>query len=147
MATYTLTLTLTQEQVEIIGAALAKSAQIQAESPKVTKSAKAKQPKADNKAKQPKAEVTKAKPKATKSPKAKKERKPDFTGKSGYGYAVVADVDTRDNSPLWCVRICDTLTSEQYLAEKAAMKELGGYYSKFKHAFVFKTDPTSALKG
>ena len=37
--------------------------------------------------------------------------------------------------------------AEQYLAENKAMKDRGGYYSKFRHAFIFRIDPTEILKG
>lgn len=89
---------------------------------------------------QPKAEKAKA------APKAKSALKPDFTGKSGHGYAVTADTDTRDGSALWVVKVTTTLDRDAYLAENASMKALGGYYSRFKGGFVFRYDPSAALK-
>lgn len=70
------------------------------------------------------------------------EAKPD-----GISYKITQGEDTRDGSELWLVRINETLTREQYLAENKAMKERGGYYSKFRHAFIFRVDPTEILKG
>jgi len=66
---------------------------------------------------------------------------------NGISYKITQGEDTRDGSELWLVRINETLTREQYLAENKAMKDRGGYYSKFRHAFIFRIDPTEILKG
>lgn len=60
-------------------------------------------------------------------------------------YKITKGEDTRDGSELWLVRINEDLTKEQYIAENKAMKERGGYYSKFRHAFIFREDPTNKL--
>lgn len=65
----------------------------------------------------------------------------------GISYKITQGEDTRDGSELWLVRINETLTREQYLAENEEMKNRGGYYSKFRHAFIFRADPTEILKG
>jgi predicted RNA methylase len=62
-------------------------------------------------------------------------------------YTITADTDTRDNSPLWVVKIIDTLSKDEYIKIAEQFKALKGYYSKFKHGFIFKYDPTSILKG
>lgn len=62
-------------------------------------------------------------------------------------YIITADIDTRDNSPLWVVKITDKLTRDQYLEVATQFKKIKGYYSKFKSGFIFKYDPTSTLKG
>lgn len=66
---------------------------------------------------------------------------------NGYTYTIKAGEDTRDASKLWIVRINETLSREAYKAEAAAMKERGGYYSKFKKGFIFRFDPTEILTG
>ena len=66
---------------------------------------------------------------------------------SSYTYTIKAGEDTRDASKLWIVRINETLSREAYKAEAAAMKERGGYYSKFKKGFIFRFDPTEILTG
>lgn len=66
---------------------------------------------------------------------------------NGISYKITQGEDTRDGSELWLVRINETLTREQYIAENKAMKNRGGYYSKFRHAFIFRIDPTEILKG
>lgn len=91
-----------------------------------------------------KAEVKKAPKEPKKS--APKKATPDVVGKSGYGYKVIADVDTRDNNPLWVVKVLDSLNRDEYLTEQKSMKELGGYYSRFKGGFIFRYDPKTALK-
>lgn len=60
-------------------------------------------------------------------------------------YSINQGEDTRDGSILWVVRINESLSKEQYISENKKMKELGGYYSKFKHGFIFREDPTSLL--
>lgn len=68
-------------------------------------------------------------------------------GKTGYTYKITRGEDTRDGSELWLVRIVETLDREAYKAEAAVMNERGGYYSKFKHGFIFRFDPTEILTG
>jgi len=60
---------------------------------------------------------------------------------------ITADTDTRDNSPLWVVKVVDKLSKEEYKKVAEQFKDLKGYYSKFKHGFIFKYDPTEVLKG
>ena len=67
--------------------------------------------------------------------------------KTSYTYKITKGEDTRDGSDLWVVRIVETLDREAYKAEAAAMKDHGGYYSKFKHGFIFRFDPTEILTG
>ncbi len=76
----------------------------------------------------------------------KQEGSDDAALKSGYTYTVTKDTDTRDGSALWVVKITEHLDKEAYIAENKAMKQRGGYYSKYKHGFVFREDPTNKLK-
>lgn len=62
-------------------------------------------------------------------------------------YTITADTDTRDNSPLWVVKLNRTLTKEEYQKVSNEFKTLKGYYSKFKHGFIFRYDPTTVLSG
>lgn len=132
MAMITLT---TEELSNIVNNAVAQAlAQAQAPAQKPAKTAKT----VSNSVK---AEVKKA-PKA----EPKRAQKPDVVGKVGYGYKVLEDVDTRDNSALWVVKVIDSLSREEYLAEQARMKALGAYYSRYKGGFIFRYEPSSALK-
>ncbi|MBD5509969.1 MAG: molecular chaperone DnaJ [Lachnospiraceae bacterium] len=65
--------------------------------------------------------------------------------KTGYNYKITRGEDTRDGSELWIVRIAESLDRAAYIAENNRMKELGGYYSKFKHGFIFRYDPSEKL--
>lgn len=62
-------------------------------------------------------------------------------------YTITEDVDTRDNSALWVVKIVNTLSREDYIKISEKLKTLKGYYSKFKHGFIFKYNPSEALRG
>lgn len=65
--------------------------------------------------------------------------------KTGFTYKITKGEDTRDGSELWLVRIVETLDRAAYIAENKAMQERGGYYSRFRKAFIFRFDPTAIL--
>lgn len=65
--------------------------------------------------------------------------------RTGYTYKITQGEDTRDGSKLWLVRIAETLNRTEYIAENKAMQARGGYYSKFRKAFIFRFDPTHIL--
>ena len=60
-------------------------------------------------------------------------------------YEVIKDVDTRDNSELYVVKIITRVPD--FKALRQAMDSFGGYYSRFKRGFIFKKDPTELLFG
>lgn len=60
-------------------------------------------------------------------------------------YTVNEDVDTRDQSIIWIVKWLETLDRDAYKILAAKMKELGGYYSRFKKGFLFKENPSEKL--
>lgn len=64
---------------------------------------------------------------------------------NNYSYTVSEDVDTRTNERIYLVKIADKLSREDYIEVNKYIKSLGGYYSKFKHAFLFKDDPSDKL--
>lgn len=64
---------------------------------------------------------------------------------NNYTFEVSEDTDTRDNSKIYLVKVAEKLSREEYLSVNKYMKSLGGYYSKFKHAFLFKENPTDKL--
>ena len=66
--------------------------------------------------------------------------------KNTYTFKITHGEDTRDGSELWVVRIEETLTKDEYIRINKAVKDLGGYYSKFKHGFIFRFEPSEALK-
>lgn len=64
---------------------------------------------------------------------------------SNLTFEVSEDTDTRTNEKIYLVKVAEKLSREEYLKVNKYIKSLGGYYSKFKHAFLFKEDPTTLL--
>jgi hypothetical protein len=63
-------------------------------------------------------------------------------------YNISAETDTRDNSPLWVVRLNNRVEKNEFNNIRyQIMKPIDGYYSSFKGGFIFKYDPTSKLIG
>ena len=63
-------------------------------------------------------------------------------------YTITADVDTRDNSPLWVVKLNRRVERDEFKTIKyQVMKPIDGYWSNFKKGFIFKYDPTTKLLG
>lgn len=67
------------------------------------------------------------------------------TNVKGFIYEITEDTDTRDNSKIYLVKVAEKLSREEYIQVNKYIKSLGGYYSKFKHAFLFKENPTEKL--
>ena len=75
-----------------------------------------------------------------------KETAPKQTEKTvNHEIIITADTDTRDNSPLWVVKLVNKLDSDEYKKVADQFKKLKGYYSKFKKGFIFKYNPTEYL--
>lgn len=68
---------------------------------------------------------------------------PEF--ETHYTYEVLEDTDTRTNEKIYLVKVVEKLSREEYLQVNTYIKSLGGYYSKFKHAFIFKENPQEVL--
>lgn len=64
-----------------------------------------------------------------------------------YEFTITQDIDTRDQSIIYVTKCENKLNREEYLKLNNYIKSLGGYYSKFKHGFIFKNDPTTTLRG
>ena len=67
------------------------------------------------------------------------------TNVNNYTYEVTEDTDTRTNEKIYLVKVAVNLSREEYIKVNQYIKSLGGYYSKFKHAFLFKDNPTDKL--
>lgn len=67
------------------------------------------------------------------------------TNVNGFTYEVTEDTDTRNGEKIYLVKVAEKLSREEYLSVNKYMKSLGGYYSKFKHAFLFKENPSDKL--
>lgn len=62
-----------------------------------------------------------------------------------YTYEVTEDTDTRTGGKIYLVKVIEKLSREEYIKVNQYIKSLGGYYSKFKHAFLFKENPCEKL--
>lgn len=60
-------------------------------------------------------------------------------------YEIKEDVHTKTQEVIFVVKIVRTLSREEYIKVAERMKSLGGYYSRFKHGFVFKENPAELL--
>ena len=63
---------------------------------------------------------------------------------SGLEHEIIKDTDTRDNSEIYVIKVISRV--EDFSALRQEMKSFGGYYSRFKRGFIFKEDPTAALR-
>lgn len=62
-----------------------------------------------------------------------------------YTYEVTEDTDTRTGEKIYLAKVIEKLSREEYIKVNQYIKSLGGYYSKFKHAFLFKENPCKKL--
>ncbi len=66
---------------------------------------------------------------------------------NNYTFEVSEDTDTRTNEKIYLVKVAEKLSREEYIKVNQFIKSIGGYYSRFKHAFLFKESPTEKLNG
>lgn len=64
---------------------------------------------------------------------------------NNYTYEVTEDIDTRNSEKIYLVKVVEKLSRDEYLQVNKYMKSIGGYYSRFKHAFLFKENPAEKL--
>lgn len=62
-----------------------------------------------------------------------------------YAYEVSEDTDTRTGEKIYLVKVAEKLSREEYITVNKYIKSLGGYYSRFKHAFLFKENPAEKI--
>lgn len=67
------------------------------------------------------------------------------TSVNDYTYEISEDTDTRTGEKIYLVKVAEKLNREEYITVNKYIKSLGGYYSKFKHAFLFRENPTEKL--
>ena len=92
-------------------------------------------------------EVEKVVKKVVKSDKNKTKEKATETDVdvNKYTYEVTEDTDTRTGEKIYLAKVVEKLSREEYIKVNQYIKSLGGYYSKFKHAFLFKENPCEKL--
>jgi len=66
---------------------------------------------------------------------------------NNYTFEVSEDTDTRTNEKIYLVKVAEKLSREEYIKVNQYIKSIGGYYSRFKHGFLFKENPTKRLNG
>lgn len=84
--------------------------------------------------------------KPTKNQEQTTEAAADAAAPADVNYIITPDKDTRDGSALWVVTLSERVSREQFETIRDDIKKRGGYYSRFKKGFIFKTDPTNILK-
>lgn len=62
-------------------------------------------------------------------------------------YEIKQDTHDKTGETIYTVKIVRKLSREEYLQVAEYMKSLGGYYSRYKHAFIFKEDPSEKISG
>ena len=62
-------------------------------------------------------------------------------------FEVSEDTDTRTNEKIYLVKVAEKLIREDYIKVNQYIKSLGGYYSRFKRAFLFRENPAGKLNG
>lgn len=80
-----------------------------------------------------------------KTEKEEKTEAPDVENVENLTYEIKEDVHTKTGEKIYVVKIMENLSREQYKEVNEQMKSLGGYYSRFKHGFVFKENPAEKL--
>lgn len=69
------------------------------------------------------------------------------TNVNSYTYEISEDTDTRTGEKIFLVRVAEKLSREEYKTVNKYIKSLGGYYSRFKRAFLFRENPIEKLNG
>lgn len=60
-------------------------------------------------------------------------------------YTYFKDYDTRDNSEIYLMKVTSNLSRQEFNHLSEELKKIGGYYSKFKKAFLFRLDVQDKL--
>lgn len=60
-------------------------------------------------------------------------------------YTYFKDYDTRDNSEIYLMKVTSNLSKQEFNHLSEELKKIGGYYSKFKKAFLFRLDVQDKL--
>lgn len=69
----------------------------------------------------------------------------EVTDVNSYTYEISEDTDTRTGEKIYLVKVAEKLSREEYITVNKYIKSLGGYYSRFKRAFLFKENPVKKL--
>lgn len=64
---------------------------------------------------------------------------------TGKHYTVEESKHTKTGEIIYLVKWLDTLSKDDYIKLNTQIKKIGGYYSKFTHSFIFKSNPENDL--
>lgn len=85
---------------------------------------------------------------AATTPAATKETAaPDQISTNDETFTITESEHTKTHEKIFLVKCLQTLSRDAYMNLNKQIRDIGGYYSKFTHSFIFKSDPTEALKG
>lgn len=87
----------------------------------------------------------KAERKNTTASNTKETAQTEETSVNSYTYEVSEDTDTRTGEKIFLVKVAEKLSRDEYKAVNKYIKSLGGYWSRFKHSFLFRDDPSDKL--
>lgn len=60
-------------------------------------------------------------------------------------FTIAEDTDTRDGSAIFVARLATSLSREEYVETNRLIRTIDGYYSRFKHGFIFRYNPAGKL--
>ena len=66
--------------------------------------------------------------------------------KETVSYTITEDQHTQTHAKIWVVKPDKELNRSDFAEVKRKFATLQGYYSTFKHGFIFKYDPTETLQ-
>ena len=62
-------------------------------------------------------------------------------------FSISESKHTKTGETIWLVKSTAKLSRDEFKKLEKEINKLGGYYSRFAHAFLFKEDPTEKLSG
>ena len=68
------------------------------------------------------------------------------TEKETISYTITEDQHTQTGETIWIVKPEKELSKTDFAEVKRKLATIQGYYSTFKHGFIFKYNPTEALQ-
>ena len=68
------------------------------------------------------------------------------TEKETISYTITEDQHTQTGAKIWIVKPEKELNKTDFAEVKRKLATIQGYYSTFKHGFIFKYNPTEALQ-
>ena len=66
--------------------------------------------------------------------------------KENISYTITEDEHTQTGAKIWIVKPEKELSKTDFAEVKRKLATIQGYYSTFKHGFIFKYDPTETLQ-